>query len=213
MKRTIAFLLSALLVLSLCACGGAPASSGSSDEAGTAVTELKTLNDAFRAAEDGQSVASWDSEHYVYCFYQDGAATRVAADLTPELEQQIDDVLFSGDSDSDAQLVDLIGDLPLSIVEDLTPAILPQDQLDALAGKTGKDLLDDGWVINGSYWSEDDVLAVLLDNGMFSYQINFDQDVERGDDFDVEAGIQNLTVQSAELFGLGDMCTDLSITA
>ena len=212
MKRTIAWLLCAVLVLGLCACGSNVTVTGSSDAEETAevvITELKTMGDALTAGKDSQTVATWNEEHYIYCLMFNGVPTRVMADLDAEMYQKVDEVIFSGAEDAEDQLAALLSPLPLSSVEDLSDGMLSDGELSKLAGKSGADLLADGWIINGSYWSDGEEFAVLMDQGNFCYQINFDQDVERGDDFDVETAIQDLTVASAAFYGLGDACTDV----
>lgn len=212
MKRTIAWLLCAVLVLGLCACGSTVkvTGSGEAEEAQEVViTELKTMGDALTAGKDSQTISTWNEEHYIYCLMFNGVPTRVMADLDAELYEKVDEVVFSGAEDAEDQLEALLSPLPLSSVEDLSDGMLSDSDLSGLAGKSGADLLADGWIINGSYWSDDESLAVLMDQGNFCYQVNFDQDVERGDDFDVEEAIQDLKVASVEFFGLGDACTEL----
>lgn len=214
MKRTIAWLLCAVLVLGLCACGSNVTVTGSGGEeaaepAVTSLSELKTMGDALTVGKDSQYIASWNEAHYIYCFMLGDTPVRAVADLDAEMYAKVDEVIFSGDEDAEEQLAELLSPLPLSSVEDLSDHMLSDKDLSSLSGKTGKDLLDDGWVTNGSYWSDDGGLAVLMDKDIMCYQINFDSDVEHGDDFDVEEAIRDLTVASASFFGLGDSCTDI----
>lgn len=217
MKRMIAVLLTALLVLSLCACGSVVQVSGSSEAeepTEVVVTELKTMGDALLAGRDSQTVATWNEEHYIYCLMFNGVPTRVMADLDADLYDQVEKVIFSGDPDAEDQLAELLSPLPLSSVEDISEGMLSDSDLSKLAGKTGKELLDDGWIVNGSFWKDyedGETLNVLLDQGNFCYEVVFDGSVTMNDDFDVEEGIQDLTVKSASFFGLGDACTDVDL--
>lgn len=212
MKRTIAWLLCAVLVLGLCACGSTVkvTGSGEAEEAQEVViTELKTMGDALTAGKDSQTISTWNEEHYIYCLMFNGVPTRVMADLDAELYEKVDEVVFSGAEDAEDQLEALLSPLPLSSVEDLSEGVMSAKDLGKLSGKTGQELLDDGWLANGSYWSDDGALVVLMDKGDFSYQVTFDSDVEQGDDFDAEEAIRDLTVASVEFFGLGDNCTEI----
>lgn len=216
MKRTIAWLLCAIMVLSLCACGSKVTVTGSGEEepAATAVisiSELKTMGDALNAGKDSQYVSTWNEWYYIYCFLLGDTPVRVMAELDTDTYAKVEEVVFSGAEDAEDQLFTLLSPLPLSSVEDLSDSMLSKSDLKKLEGKTGKDLVDDGWLINGSYWSEDDGLAVLMDKDILCYQVNFTSDVERDDDFDVYEGIQDLKVASVEFYGLGDSSVDVDI--
>ena len=218
MKRTLALLLCAVLVLGLCACGSAVTVTGSGEEeaaepAVTSLSELKTMGDALNVGKDSQYVSTWNEEHYIYCFMLGDTPVRVLADLDAESYAKVDEIVFSGDVDAEDQLIEFLSPLPLSSVEDLSESMLSAGDLDKLSGKSGQDLLDEGWIVNGSFWPEEDGLAVLLDNGIMCYQVVFEGDVKMGNDFDVEEGIRDLTVKSASFFGLGDACTDLESAA
>lgn len=202
------------MVLCLCACGSNVTVTGSGDEApakaaASSVNDLKTMGDAIAVGKDSQYISSWNEEHYIYCFMLGDTPVRVVADLDAEMSAKVDEVIFSGDEDAEDQLVELLSPLPLSSVEDLSDGVLSAKDLGKLSGKTGQELLDDGWLANGSYWSDGGALVVLMDKGDFSYEVAFDSDVEQGDDFDVEEAIRDLTVASVEFFGLGDNCTEI----
>lgn len=213
MKRTIAWLLCAIMVLCLCACGSSVTVTGSGEEEAANVvadlSQLKTMGDALAIGEDSQYMSTWNEESYIYCFMFGDTPVRVVADLDAEMYAKVDEVVFSGAEDAEDQLVALLSPLPLSSVEDLSEGVMSAKDLGKLSGKTGQELLDDGWLANGSYWSDDDALVVLMDKGDFSYEVAFDSDVEQGDDFDAEEAIRDLTVASVEFFGLGDNCTEI----
>lgn len=216
MKRTLALLLCAVMVLCLCACGSAVTVTGSSGEetetpaaASISVDELKTMGDAINVGKDSQYVSTWDEAHYIYCFMLGETPVRVIADLDAETYNKVEEVVFSGAEDAEDQLYALLSPLPLSSVEDLSGEMLSDKELSKLSGKTGGDLLADDWFANGSYWSEDEGLAVLMDKGIICYQVNFDKDVERDDDFDVTEAIRDMKIASVSFFGLGDDCTEV----
>lgn len=88
-------------------------------------------------------------------------------------------------------------------IENLNETILSQEELDALMGKTGQELLDDGWV-----WTGHDLEAMefWMQKGAFTYTIVFDGKVDEADydTFDAEEGIREMTVKSAAFYELGD---------
>ena len=82
---------------------------------------------------------------YIHIFEKDGVFYRVDADITEEISQKVFDIDYF-DPDKDQKTRDLLGDLPIRRTFVLSEALLSQAELDALAGKTGQDLLDMGFV-------------------------------------------------------------------
>ena len=91
----------------------------------------------------------FSSGKYIYVFTVGGNAYRVTADLSSDLEEKIFALEF--DDDYDKNEAALVQDLPISTAEDLSEQILSQEELDALVGKTGQELMDEGWVPDGTY--------------------------------------------------------------
>ncbi len=209
MKKLLTLLLAALMVFALAACGNSAAPAGSADAQSG---ELTTLGDALRAGQDAMYAATWNEEHYVYAFDNNGIPTRVVADLTPELNETIDEIQFSDtleEDEKEQKLLEAIGELPLVSVEDLSSYVLSQEELDSLAGKTGQELIDAGYTGGGSYWSDDDGLTVLLDQGYFSYAVTFEGTAEIAEDQEALDVIPNMIVKGAAYSGFGDSITDL----
>ena len=92
-------------------------------------------------------------------------------------------------------------------LENLSEQILTQDQLDQLKGKTGQELLRDGWTCSGSFNLESK--EFFLNYGPFLYSVTFDGEIteKNAEDFDDEAGIRELTVKSVQFSELGDATT------
>lgn len=208
MKKLLTLLLAALMVFALAACGSGAAPAGSADAQSG---ELATLGDALRIGQETQYVGSWNDEQYVYVFDNNGVPTRVVAPMTAELVEAMENVMFSDaeESEKNEQILEIIGGQPLTGVEDLSDEMLSQDALDALAGKTGRELLDAGYTDQGSHWNEDDGLTVVMTQGIFDYEIHFNESVEIGENQSAEEVIPDLTVKSAVYYGFADCITDL----
>ena len=86
----------------------------------------------------------------------------------------------------------------------LNDQILSEDDLKALAGKTGKELVGEGWMYTGSYMLEN--MDVEMNYGPFAYMVRFDGKVDEKDweDYDVEAGTADMKVVSAEFSQMGE---------
>ena len=201
-KRTFALLLAIAASLALAACGGS--TGGEQPEASG---ELKTMGDAM-AVETGSTSAAWDAAHYVYVFDNNGTTTRVVCDLTEELSEQIDDALFNDGGGEDA-VRELLASLPLVSVEDLSGGIPDQETMDQLVGRTGQDLLDDGYEIWGSSFNGEDVSFTLV-KGLYQYEVTFEADPAQLDSDDLEGVMPGLTVTSVTYAGVSDHATDLS---
>ena len=204
-NHILPLLLAGLMTLALTACGGTAPAPQAPD-----VGSLSTLGDAL-AVDTEYYHSTWDEEHYVYVFDYNGAPTRVVADLTEELSQQIDDSLFSEGGGGEDAVRELLSPLPLTQIEDLSLGIPDQAELDKLVGKTGQELLDDGYEIWGSS-IDGPHASYTLAKGLFQYEVTFEDDPSLEDAEDTDAAMAGLTVAAVAYDGVSDYSTDLSLT-
>ena len=214
MKNTIALLLSLALILGLTACGGSAAPSASAapeaenaESASTAQetqapeaaenAEFHTMADVF--AYDSDNYAS-GGDYYIYVFEKDGIIYRATAKFPPDVSEKVAAIdIF--DEQYDAKVREAVAPLEIEKLDNLTEMIPPQEELDALVGKTGQDLLDDGWTI----WSYQlDIMEFGLHHGPFAFTVVFDGELEMTDSFDEYAAIAPLTIKSVTYDGIGD---------
>ena len=214
MKNTIALLLSLALILGLTACGGSAAPSASAapeaenaESASTAQetqapeaaenAEFHTMADVF--AYDSDNYAS-GGDYYIYVFEKDGIIYRATAKFPPDVSEKVAAIdIF--DEQYDAKVREAVAPLEIEKLDNLTEMIPPQEELDALVGKTGQDLLDAGWTI----WSYQlDIMEFGLHHGPFAFTVVFDGELEMTDDFDEYAAIAPLTIKSVTYDGIGD---------
>ena len=186
MKKLMTILLAALLILGGFAGARIAAAEG---------TDWKTLGDVWDYESPGYGC---EGNQYVRLFQVDGVYYRADTTLTDEQFQQFMDIdIF--DPEAGQKEKALVAELPIEHLYDLSEVLLPQEALDSLAGMTGQELLDLGFVPQGSYgFSEEKKLSwASLDKGPFGYQVEFVEYVDVGDDPNVAEVIRPLTVKSA----------------
>ena len=203
MKKISLFLALVLALSLLAGCGqsgGESASDTPEAAAGTSdIDSLKTIGDvlALEGAEFRQS-AAYDNV-FIYVFDLDGTIYRVFAPMSDDVFTAIMDLEY--DEDHDAKFNELVSPLEIDRCENLSEQIPPQEELDKLVGKTGADLLDDGWSCSGYML---DTMEFWMDYGMFEYTVAFDGSLEMSDDFDEYEAIRPLTVKSVVYSDLGN---------
>ena len=222
MKKALCILLALAAVLLLAGCGkkqaaepapGAPKAdtphAGSAGEAGSAeeaisptaaIDSFVTLADAFAAAEPDNYQAATYEDRYVYVFLFDDTYFRVTAPLSAEVYDRLSAIDIFAD-DAKEQESAILSPLAIETRENVTAMIPVQAELDRWVGKTGGDLLDDGWYITGYYLDE---ALFYMNSGMFEYTVTVDGKLTYTDDFDEYEAIRPLTVKSVVFTALGD---------
>ena len=143
----------------------------------------------------------YDSEHYVCALELDGICYRFVADIPQDVSSAIWDMDFS-DPDHDKKVDALLAPLEFVQIENLTETIPSQEELDAWIGKTGRDLLDDGWYISGYNLDE---AEFWMNHGPYQMLVTFNEELEVGTVIDEEGLISPLTIKSVVYEGLGDV--------
>lgn len=207
MKKMLTFAITGLLAVSLlggCGGGNSAAPDGGPENSPAAeavpVDQMKTMGDAF-TYESSQSAFS--EGEYVYVFEADGVYYRAVAEMPADVSAAVWEIDFF-DEARDEKIHALVAPLEISRLENLSEQILPQEELDGWVGKTGQDLLDDGWT-NWGYNLES--MEFWMYHGPFSYTVVFDYDgpqMENTDEFDWEEAVKPLTIQSVTFDSLGD---------
>lgn len=164
---------------------------------------LSVMADALEATT-GYSMTGWDDAHYVYVYESEGVPYRAVADFSQELCEQLEAIDFF-DEERDAKIADLLGPLPLVIMEDLSRYYPPQEELDAWIGKTGRDLLNAGFEQWGYYFDEETTEFDMV-SGLFEYRISFQEILKEGSD--PENAFYQLTVKDIEITGVSSRATD-----
>lgn len=213
MKKYLSVLLVMLMMmLAMAGCGGAATDEGDSGDSGSSggtasvedVESAKTFGDLIALdVEDVQSAMT--EKYFVYAFRVGDDYYRARTSVKPETSKAYFDISFE-DDDYEKKQNDIVGPLEIEQLEHLNDQILSEDDLAALVGKTGKELVDEGWTYSGSHMLED--MTFWMDYGPFEYAVKFDGSVDEADyeDYDDEAGTIALKVTGAEFSSMGDAC-------
>ena len=165
------------------------------------------MADVFAAMGEAYSY-SYIPERFAAAFALNDVYYRVEAELPEGMYEQIEAIDFF-DETREEQLKAMLSPLPVTRVGDLTSGILTQEELDALVGLTGQDLLDMGFEygMGYSFW---DKAEMYLENGLYEYHFFFNETVPEMEDYDaaLDEIMQTLTVAKAEFFQLSSVCSD-----
>ena len=204
MKKAMATCLSALLLIG-CGNGNSSASapqSSASAQASNDVTASKTIGDIYALNPDVQERGNTEDTYFMV-FFLDNTLYRAYADLSKDTLDQLMALEFD-DPDYDTRYIEIASPLKIRQFDNLSEMIPTQEELNQWVGKTGQDLLDDGWTEGYGYNLED--MDFYLYKGPFCYVVRFEKDKEykNTDDFDVQATIAPLTIVSVTYNGPGN---------
>lgn len=214
-KTVAAMALALSLTMPLVACGGSTSSSEGSDtpaaEESAAetidVSSWKTLGDALAAKTDDYATASWDEVYYLSVFDTGEQTVRVIAKMDADTYAKISDLDAAAD-DYDEAFDKVVSALELESAEDLTDEKLSQDELDAYVGKTGQDLVDDGFAFSSYFMYGGDETGATMDKGYLAYDVTFDVTVPEDQTEDEGAAVMGATVTAIEYAGASDAAVD-----
>lgn len=166
------------------------------NEAHVDLASVKTMGEVMGLPDYGNACTE---NKFVYVFEQDDNFYRAIANVTREDFEAVA-ALDIADADYAKKLADTVSALEVEKIENLTEAIPSQEELDKLKGKTGEELLNDGWSDEG--WDLD-AMTFYMTHGLFSYIVEFEGDVDNADSFEIDK-IKPFTVKSVKYRGLGD---------
>ncbi len=199
LKTLLCLLTAACLLCALTACGSSQKETAQAPAADAQAPAFTTMGDVFPS----ESMNSGFSEtKYVYAFEKDGVVYRAVAELPADVSETIWNLDFF-DEKYDEKVHEAVAPLPILQLDNLTERIPAQAELDALIGKTGQELKDEGWTI--SAWQLDD-MEFTLDHGPFAYTVFMEGDYVPNEnyDFDEEADFGPLKVKAITYYGIGD---------
>ena len=211
MKKLIGFMLMLMIaVFAFAACGTTESGTDNTKpETDTSFADsLKTMGDVIALDKDGFQ-SSVGGGKVVYAFKYDDTYYRVTADMPEETQKAYFDIDVLEDGYKEKQ-EELIAPLEITNVENLSEQILTQEELDALTGKTGQELVDDGWSYAG-----DIVIGstqeVQMQYGPFVYKVVFDGEIEgAGTDISaIEEATKDMKVKSIEFQSLSMNASDI----
>ena len=176
-------------------------------EIAVAESPFQTLADVL-TAEKGTWSSSTSDGLFVMAFETNGAYYRVEAALPEEIQEQLETIDFFDEEKEQKELA-LLGSLPIDRVGDLSACMPAQEELDALVGMTGRELMDMGFEqgMGYSFW---DKAEFYLTKDLFEYHFYFNETVPEREGYDevLDEILSSLTVARAEIFDLADVCSD-----
>lgn len=209
MKRFLSVMMVLVLVLSLSAgCGGSGGSSGGNTASPTAEGEgldldsLKTMGDVLALEGRENEGTGFSEKTYGYGFELDGMWYRVIVDLPEDVSKALWELDYE-DPEYDEKMAALISPLEIKSAENLSANIPTQEEVDKYVGKTGQDLIDEGFTGNGYNL---DNMEFWMSLGPYLYTVVFDTDekYENTDDFNEYEVIGPLKIKSITCTGVGD---------
>lgn len=204
MKKILSRALALLLALGMLTGCSLPGKSGADPTAQPApertpgIEDIQTIGDALALKSSETQSAAYDTV-FVYVFTLGGVYYRVLAPMTEETAAAI--WALDYDENYEANWTALVAPLKIEKVENLSAQIPSQAELDKLIGKTGAELLDEGWQ---SFGYNLETREFFLANDPFKYRVTFDGELETEDPFEEYEAIASLTVRSIVFDGLGD---------
>lgn len=149
------------------------------DETPVALDRVTTLGELLGLPNYGTAAGE---TYYIYAFEQDDMIYRAFAELPAEVFNALMELEWD-DPEYDAKERELISDLPVTRIENLSEGIPTQEELDALIGKTGAELLEDGWYVSG--WNLEDMLF-YMNKGVYGYTMTMEGEVSDPNSFEDE---------------------------
>ncbi len=199
---TLFTLLLSALVMAGCGTGQ---TAGNQDD-GAVIDSIKTIGDAMALDSEDAQMGFYE-DAVVYVFSIGDTYYRAKATLSPEISDELWtlDIL---EDDYEEKRDALIAALAIDEIENLNDQILDPDEMDALSGKTGEELLDGGWYCTG-YNLE--TMEFWMNYGPFCYTVVFNGSVpeEEYADFNDTEDLKDMTVKSVTYYALGD-ATDVA---
>lgn len=163
------------------------------------VDKLKTIGDIIKLQPDEYQTAAYEDK-YVYAFKAGDGYYRAIADIPKDVHEKIEKLDVTYD-DYDLKMEKLVAPLKIGKAEDLSEQMLSPEEINALTGKTGEELLNDGWTITGY---DLDQTMFLMTKDVFEYRVYFEGAVENSEGFNENEAVKALVVREVQLEGFGD---------
>ena len=172
-------------------------STGYEGPAAENMADAKTMGDVL--ALPHYEIATGET-YFAYIFEHDNTMYRAVSFITPEIFDQLFDLDFD-DPEYEKAYRELVSPLPVKAIENLTEGMPTQEEAEQYLGKTGQELMDDGWTVQ-FYNLEDMQFGMYY--GPYSYAITFEGEVKDPENFDEYTDMGGLTVAAITCDGIGD---------
>lgn len=192
-----------LCVLPLAACSG-QSDSGSSQGGGGETATLDpsswtTLGDAL-ANQTELLAAGNNDKTYIIVFAAGDETYRAVAQMKPDTEKALEGLEFFNPDDTQ-KIVDALSGLELVSAEEISSTRLSDDEIQSYVGKTGQDLVDNGFKFESYFMYGGDQTGASMGNGYYSYEFTFDTQVAEDKTDDEGAAILSAKIVEAQNMG------------
>lgn len=214
-KVAVAAITLALATAPLLACGGQQAANGGPSAASTSQVVVvdpsswKTLGDALSGQTNSYG-AGWNEDRYVTVIQIGDSYYRLAAKMNADASKKLDEIDWSDSDAAEKETQKAIAGLVLVSAEDVTGDYLSQDELDALVGKTGQELVDEGFAFQDYFMYGGEQTGANFTKGSLAYMFTFNASTDEKDTSDEGRSVMNAKVTAAEFVGAADAATDPS---
>ena len=215
-KMAAAAITLALATAPLAACstgqnGNDASSSASTTQTTTTDTSSwKTVGDV--PVLDGPYSWGYDDAKFICVFESNGTYYRIIVRLDDEANKRIEQIDWEK-GEVERQTLDAISGLPVESIEDLSADMVSQEELDALVGKTGQDLVDEGYVFESYYMYGGEETGATFCKGCLAYTFTFDASITEDETEDAGQSVMDAHVLSAEPAGAANAATDPSLVS
>ena len=197
--------LALLLALLFCGLIGCTKAAEKPQESG-----MKTMGELY-AIEDGNTQLSLSDKLLVFVVQKDGKALRGIASLSGELFAELDAIDISEQGWED-KIKEKTASLPIARLDDLTAGIPSQAELDKEIGKTGQQLLDEGYLLDGFTVGDDGTVFFSVSKGDYSFTMTaaekFENEEQREEYSDA---FPAFTVKALVYADISFNCTDVEL--
>ncbi len=128
------------------------------------------------------------------------AVARIDSDQAAELLGL--DIL---DPNYDSDYAALVAPLAIDHIVDLTENIPTEADLEQYKGKSGQELLDEGWQLS---FVNTETMDARMDHGYYSYSIKFEGEAKNDPDMEMEEAIKDWKAASIAYEGIGSGASD-----
>ncbi len=172
-------------------------STGYEGEPVTDIKDAKKLGDVLGLP---YKQSGYGEDNYVFVFELNDVIYRAVAEMDEETSSKLWALDFF-DPDHNRQENELVENLPITRIDNITEHIPTEEKLQQYVGKTGQELMDEGWMI---FMSDTESLEFFMQHGAYAYRIQFEGELKDPSSFDDSRDMKDLTVKSIRYYGLGD---------
>ena len=178
------------------------------------VTQWETVGDALAVKAGDYYTAGWDDKSYLAMFaIENGGFVRIMAEMTPTAQETLDNLDASA-GDYDEKYAAAIRDLKLVNAQDLTDSLKTPSELNAYIGKTGRDLMEEGFEFKDYIAKSEGMTVAEMTLGHLKYNVTFNVTVpdDPAEQID-ETVMEGETASIKEPAKTGEAIKDANITA